>query len=68
MKAHDELDSYNVTAVSVPRSRSNGLWNALIASTDSAAGSGLAGSSPGQPISDGDMFGYDDIVIEPLAS
>ena len=60
MTAHETLLRYEVTTTSVPCSRSNGLWTALVATTasGSAAGSGLAGSNrPGQPIS-GDMFGY----------
>jgi len=55
MQTTDAFDDYStVTRVFVPRSRSNGLWSALIAQmgTPSAAGSRLAGPDrSGQPVS-----------------
>ncbi len=65
MTTQEALRRYEVTTPSVPSSRSNGLWSALVANlaSKSAAGSGLVGSTrPDQPIStDGaqaDMFAY----------
>jgi hypothetical protein len=74
MTAQETLQRYEVTTTSVPCSRSNGLWSALVATTapGSAAGSGLAGSSrPGQPISGrraagDDMFGYEADMADPM--
>jgi len=55
MTTQEALRRYEVTTASVPCSRSNGLWSALVANlaSRSAAGSGLVGSTrPDQPISD----------------
>mgnify|MGYP001035165364 CR=1 FL=1 len=83
MTTQEALRRYEVTTPSVPSSRSNGLWSALVANlaSKSAAGSGLVGSDrPDQPISaDGrpDMFSYvhgedlfadDDLVVDPHAA
>jgi hypothetical protein len=66
MTTQEALQRYEVTTASVPCSRSNGLWSALVATlaSRSAAGSGLVGSTrPGQPISagatGGGMFSYE---------
>lgn len=71
-----DLEGYTVTTVSVPVSRSNGLWTALASHVShQSAGSRLAGSiGVGQSVStlrsaSIDMFSYDDSrcrELEPL--
>jgi len=71
-----DLERYTVTTVSVPVSRSNGLWTALASHvSDQSAGSRLADSiGVGQSVSTlrpagVDMFSYDDSrcgELEPL--
>lgn len=67
-----------LTALSFGKATDNGLWTAMASKVSgSAAGSGLAGLRPGQPISaeerpvrltalDGGMFGYEPEHAVPL--